>query len=254
MNKILMLLITGSLMSSFISCSNSMKTKVEHQKNENTYLAFKAQTPPEIDGLLNEDCWKSAIWYTLNQVWLGTAFSPDDFQGRYCIAWDDSLLYLFLEIIDDSLTNFYSNPLIQYWDDDCVEVFIDEDHSGGNHQFNHQAFAYHISPIMDAIDIGPDKQAHYYNHHIKGAIKQNKTKYSWELAIRIFGNEYSDSTDDNRLLTLTNNKIMGFSLAYCDNDSSEFRENFIGSVNSPGHYKNDGWIDASCFGKLVLVK
>jgi hypothetical protein len=237
----------------FINCSNSIK-KEENQNTANTYQALRTQIPPKIDGLLHDECWKSASWDTLDQIWLGNAFNAEDFQGRYAITWDDSLLYLSLEITDDSLVNFYNNPLIQYWDDDCVEVFIDEDHSGGIHQYSHQAFAYHISPVMDAIDIGPDKQAHFYNHHIKGAITKNQTKYAWELAIRVFGKEYSDSLNTQKPIKLSVNKTLGFSLAYCDNDSSAFRENFIGSVNSPGHFKNDGWIDASCFGKLILAE
>lgn len=254
MNKFWILLVMANMLYMLVGCSDSKKTATDNQNTANTYLALRTQNPPKIDGFLNDECWETAAWDTLNQVWLGDAYESVDFQGRYSLVWDDSLLYLSLEIVDDALTNFYSNPLSQYWDDDCVEVFLDEDYSGGNHQYNHQAFAFHISPVMDAIDIGPDKQAHYYNHHIKGAITKNQTRYSWEIAIRIFGNDYSDSIKNNRQVVLTNNKIMGFSLAYCDNDSSEFRENFIGSVNSPGHFKNDGWIDASCFGKLVLVE
>ncbi|PKP09256.1 MAG: sugar-binding protein [Bacteroidetes bacterium HGW-Bacteroidetes-4] len=253
MNKIWILLFTGCLTCLFINCSNLKKAEVENQNPANTYLALRTQIPPKIDGLLNDKCWKSASWDTLDQNWLGNTYNSEDFQGRYAITWDDSLLYLSLEITDDSLVNFYSNPLIQYWDDDCVEVFIDEDYSGGIHQYSHQAFAYHISPAMDAIDIGPDKQAHYYNHHIKGAVTKNQTKYSWELAIRVYGKDYTDTMNTHKPIKLSANKTLGFSLAYCDNDSSVFRENFIGSVNSPGHFKNEGWIDASCFGKLILA-
>ena len=34
------------------------------------------------------------------------------------------------------------------------EIFIDEDNSGGNHQFNFNAFAYHIALDNQAVDIG----------------------------------------------------------------------------------------------------
>jgi hypothetical protein len=45
---------------------------------------------------------------------------------------------------------------------------------------------------------------------------------------------------------------MGFALAYCDNDTSKERENFIGSVAVAGEDKNRGWIDAGIFGTIVL--
>ncbi|WP_372974429.1 sugar-binding protein [Muriicola sp.] len=48
------------------------------------------------------------------------------------------------------------------------------------------------------------------------------------------------------------NKKIGFALAYCDNDGSAERENFIGSVFVPGEDKNQGWINADIFGTLVL--
>jgi hypothetical protein len=223
-------------------------------RDSNTYYAAKTKNLPSIDGIAEDLCWENATWDTLDQVWIGAAYSETDFKGRYKTVWDDSLLYLLLEITDDTLLDQYSNPLVQYWDDDCVEVFLDQDHSGGIHQYNHQAFAYHISPLMNAIDISPDEKAHYYNHHIKGAITSNKHDYTWELAIRVFGSDYSDSIANNKLVKLSANKMMGFSLAYCDNDTSAFRENFIGSVNTPGHFKNEGWIDANCFGNLVLCK
>ena len=46
---------------------------------------------------------------------------------------------------------------------------------------------------------------------------------------------------------------IGFALAYCDNDKSEHREHFIGSVAVEGENKNKGWIDAHIFGTLLLV-
>ena len=47
-------------------------------------------------------------------------------------------------------------------------------------------------------------------------------------------------------------KRLGFMLAYCDNDGSELRENFVGSESVPSGPKDRGWIDAGLFGKVVL--
>ena len=52
---------------------------------------------------------------------------------------------------------------------------------------------------------------------------------------------------------LSAGKIMGLMLAYCDNDASELRENFIGSESVPTGPKDRGWIDAGLFGTLILA-
>ncbi len=242
------------------SCQNLSNNKTSNSEGAmnifnstepNTYYAMWTVTEPVIDGLVTDSCWSYGVWDTLDQIWLGSNYSVTDFKGRYKISWDEKKLYLLIEITDDSLSNS-REPLGNYWDDDCVEVFIDEDHSGGIHQYNYNAFAYHISPTMDAVDIGPDKKARLYNSHVQGFLTKNGTQYLWELAISIYPDTYSDENNDNQPVILGKNKEIGFSLAYCDNDSSPARENFIGSVNSKGHFKNDGWIDASCFGVLIL--
>ena len=80
--------------------------------------------------------------------------------------WTAKRIYILGEIVDDILFDSHRDPLVQYWDDDCLEIFIDEDHSGGDHQYNHNAFAYHMSLDNQAIDIGTDKQPHSYSHHV----------------------------------------------------------------------------------------
>ena len=56
----------------------------------------------------------------------------------------------------------------------------------------------------------------------------------------------------NKTLQLKADKKIGFAIAYCDNDKSENRENFIGSVVVEGDDKNRGWIDADIFGTIEL--
>ncbi|MFA6401578.1 MAG: sugar-binding protein [Salinivirgaceae bacterium] len=257
MNKIIYLVGMAIL---GVSCQNLLNNKTSNSDGivnkfdttePNTYYALRTITEPIIDGLATDSCWSQAVWDTLDQIWLGSNYSATDFTGRYKIGWNEKQLYLLIEITDDSLLNS-REPLVNYWDDDCVEVFIDEDHSGGIHQYNYNAFAYHISPTMDAVDMGPDKKAHLYNSHVQGVLTKNGAHYLWELAISIYPDTYSDEKNDNQPVKLGKNKEIGFSIAYCDNDSSPTRENFIGSVNTDGHFKNDGWIDASCFGVLVL--
>ena len=48
-------------------------------------------------------------------------------------------------------------------------------------------------------------------------------------------------------------KIIGLMVAYCDNDGSDLRENFIGSESVPSGPRDRGWIDAGLFGSLILA-
>ena len=103
-----------------------------------------------------------------------------------------------------------------------------------------------------AIDIGTDEQAHSYSHHVDSQWRQDGAKVVWELAIDIYTDEYADGASDNLPISLTAGKVMGLMIAYCDNDGSELRENFIGSESVPSGPKDRGWIDAGLFGTLVL--
>jgi hypothetical protein len=116
-----------------------------HDAGRSEYRAPKSNTAISIDGVADEPVWQNAPWQELNHRWLGPEYSSDDFEGRYKVAWSDNKLYILAVITDDVLEDRHRDPLVQYWDDDCLEIFIDEDFSGGNHQFNHNAFAYHMS-------------------------------------------------------------------------------------------------------------
>jgi hypothetical protein len=224
-----------------------------HHPERSNYLAPKATHPIFIDGVADEAIWAQAKWQELTHRWLGPEYSAEDFQGRYKVVWSDKNIYILGEFTDDVLLDTHRDPLVQYWDDDCLEIFIDEDFSGGNHQYNHNAFAYHVSLDNQAIDIGTDKQARNYSHHVESRWKQHGNKIIWELAIDIYTDAYQDDSESNSQVTLSAGKVMGLMVAYCDNDGSELRENFIGSEFAPGDKKDRGWIDAGLFGSLVLT-
>ncbi len=224
-----------------------------HYDGRTEYRAPKADVAPIIDGVADEAIWQQARWQELTHRWLGPEYTKDDFEGRYKVVWTEDKLYILTEITDDILIDTHRDPLVQYWDDDCLEIFLDEDYSGGDHQFNHNAFAYHMSLDNQAIDIGTDKQARNYSHHVESRWKQRGNKIIWELAIDIYTDAYVDDADDNKPITLSAGKVMGLMVAYCDNDGSELRENFIGSELVAEGAKDRGWIDAGLFGSLVLT-
>ena len=225
-----------------------------HDDGRTEYHAPMAQSAPTIDGVADEAVWEQARWQELKYRWLGPEYSADDFEGRYKVVWTTDKLYILGEFSDDILIDTHRDPLVQYWDDDCLEIFLDEDFSGGDHQYNHNAFAYHMSLDNQAIDIGTDQQARNYSHHVESRWRQYGDKIVWELAIDVYTDAYVDDSGNNEPVTLSAGKVLGLMVAYCDNDGSELRENFIGSELVAAGPKDRGWIDAGLFGSLVLVE
>ncbi len=237
-----------------LALATSALAEATHDVDRSEYAAPFARQAPAIDGVANEDVWLQAKWQDISNRWLGSEYSAEDFQGRYKVVWTEDKIYILGEFVDDILMDSHRDPLVQYWDDDCLEIFLDEDFSGGDHQFNHNAFAYHMSLDNQAIDIGTDKQARDYSHHVESRWKQHGDVLVWELAIDIYSDEYVDASDDNVPVRLSVGKVIGLMIAYCDNDGSELRENFIGSETVPSGPKDRGWIDAGLFGALILTE
>ena len=247
-------LLLFACLSFFINCKNGIekpllkKQKISHQ----LHTVLKNIDSIVIDGIGNEKTWYNSSWLPINQLWLGKPIDSTDFSGRYKLSWSDDALYVLAEIKDDILMDNIKNPLERWWDDDCVEIFIDEDNSGGNHQFNHNAFAYHIGLNGDVVDLDSINSPRLFNNHI--VSKKTMTKkdtYVWEFKISLYPDTYSFNGDQTALKLKTKKKV-GFAIAYCDNDRSKFRENFIGSVLVKGDNKNQGWINADIFGTILL--
>lgn len=222
----------------------------------------KVQDDIVIDGVPDDLAWQMASWRQIDQLIIGKPPSKKDFSGQYKILWDDKQLYLLVQIADDVLFDQNPNPYISYWNDDCLEVFIDEDASGGNHQFNYNAFAYHVALDNQAVDIGgrnPDGSAQVVllNEHITSHWQRdNKAPHyiNWELSIRLFDDSFEKGK--SRPVTLKKGKEIGFMLAYCDNDGSAEREHFIGStfIAPIEGNKNLGYITADVFDQLILIE
>ncbi len=227
------------------------------------YVAYKTDEAPVIDGIGNEICWSKAQWAFINQP-IDNQSLPDstDFYGRYKVVWTLSRLYILMEITDDKLIDNRVNPSDFYWDDDCTEFFIDEDYTPQGHECNadaFNAFAYHIAAVArdknnykngsivsfdspDAIhhviDLGNDcntGNALNLDDHVNVKISKDGNKYTWELEFKIFSNDYVQNSNSNTPVTLTANKILGFAIAYCDDDNGK-RENMIGTVANHNDY------------------
>ncbi len=224
-----------------------------HLPGRTEYAAPRAASAPRVDGIAADAAWAEAPWQPIDQRWLGPAYTPEDFRGRYKVVWTPERIYLLAEIVDDVLIDIYRDPLVQYWDDDCLEIFVDEDFSGGNHQYNHNAFAYHLSLDNRAIDIGTDKRPRDYSHHVESRWRQSGDHVVWEVSIDVYPDTYADDSSANEPVRLHGGKVIGLMVAYCDNDGSALRENFVGSESVPSGPTDRGWIDAGLFGALVLA-
>lgn len=242
----------------FFSCQKQTSTHTTSNtkitsKKDHQLLSVNLNTDLiTIDGIANENTWKKASWFPIDQVWLGAPVDSADFSGRYKLSWSKDALYVLVEVTDDVLRDEFDNPLERWWDEDCVEIFIDEDNSGGDHQFNHNAFAYHIDLKGNVVDIIAKDTPKLFNDHIESKMTVSGENTSiWEFKISLFSDSFVYG-QSNQPVSLSKGKKIGFAIAYCDNDNSEHRENFIGSVAVEGNDKNRGWKDAGIFGTIEL--
>ena len=96
----------------------------------------------------------------------------------------------------------------------------------------------------------------YADHLPEFILYKNGDHYTWEFSMKVYDDSYDPvDPDEGSLVILQTGKIMGLSLAYCDNDTpGTQRDNFFGSVYVPEAAFNDHWKDADGFGVIKLVE
>ncbi|HVO72745.1 MAG TPA: sugar-binding protein [Ignavibacteriaceae bacterium] len=243
---------------------------------DDTVLAANASVLPVIDGIGDDQCWKDAPWQSIDQVWIpyGGEADSHDYTGRYKIVWssESNLLYFLVEITDDSfIDGFIPDVTTDIFNFDITEVFIDEDASGGLHMYDsgqqnaENAFAYHMySPFPEPGDTtselyvddmatgGRPNYATHFPDFIK--YRTSDTSAVFEFSLIVFDDTYNENNKDASRVLLNANKVIGLSVAYCDNDNPDGqRDNMFGSVwePSPG---NLHWQNADYFGRVKLVQ
>lgn len=246
--------------------------------------------PPSIDGSGDDACWTNLPWQDIDQVWIpwGGSVSQSDFTGRYKVAWSSSanLLYFLVEVNDDVLVDgFQAGRTADIYHYDVIEVFIDEDHSGGLHIFDgvgndvnqygsngENAFSYHMycslpeeDQIAKSLYVGDlagvswsnSYSPNYAGHFPEFAMQSEGSRVIREFSLIVYNDTYSDDHAEEARVTLTEGKEMGLSMAYCDNDGMDenpkTRDNFYGSVEVPESKYNDHWMDADDFGHVKLT-
>jgi hypothetical protein len=226
------------------------------QTQKDTIFVVKTSNPVVIDGSDSDAVWSKTDWHPINQVWIPYAakMAAGDFAGKFKVAWDSDYLYVLVEVIDDMISDDHASPLQNWWDDDCVEVFLDEDRSKGYHEKNNNAFAYHVSTKYDAIDEDVNGNGVNYKNNLKVIMDTIGTHtYQWEMSIKVYNSKFVLSNPEASRVVLTPKKLMGFTIAYCDNDQTTARENFIGSMYMTAATANDNYKTADYFGSMLLV-
>jgi hypothetical protein len=217
-------------------------------------VASRSAAPVVIDGCSTDAVWAGQDWYGLDHVWMGSAPEPADYQGRFKVAWTADRLLLLVEVVDDVLHPTLADGVENYWKGDYVEVFLDADRSGGDHRDNHQAFAYHVSTEGHAIDKDTSQETVFFDDHVDVVRTQEGSRYLWELAVTVYGDDFDEASDANTPVTLAADAVLGFSLAYGDNDGNQSRENFMGSRATHGVNNDEGYLNADVFGSVRLTE
>jgi len=249
---------------------------------ESTVMARETAKVPVFDGDEADSCWQEAEWNYIDQTWItwGQDFDSSDYSGRFKVSWSEAenLLYFYVEITDDAFVDGYVFPESGYSNFDVVEVFLDEDHSGGLHVFDdnaewgansENAFSYHVvldapedgavasdfvAADIDGTDWNDRTTMDYASHFPDLAMKKDGNIYRYEFSLRVYDDTYDHSDPEASRVSLVSNRVMGMSMAYCDNDQPDGeRDNFFGSVWVPEEAYNDHWMDADGFGSLRLV-
>ncbi|WP_176829790.1 sugar-binding protein [Tenacibaculum sp. MAR_2009_124] len=239
---------------SFKKQNVSIKEGLVISKENGEFKAYKTKEVIEVDGVGKESIWGNVPWYEMNYKWMGETVDSSDYLGKFKLAWDNKHLYILVEVIDDYLNETLTNGKDNYWKGDYVEVFIDEDKSGGDHKFNHQAFAYHVSTEGHAIDKSTTKETIFLDDNVKVERTRVGSKYLWEMAIKLYDSTFDENSKYNIPVKIFNNKLIGFSIAYGDNDGNNRRENFMGSKKYHGNNNDDGYINSDVFGSILFVE
>lgn len=279
-----LLLATALLLTTFVNASDPSAPELK---------AHRFSSPPVIDGVM-DPAWEALPWYSLNYVWMdwGETVDSSDYYGRFKLAWseDTDLLYFYVEITDDVLIERFAEKRSTNHYNDIVEVFLDEDNSGGLHVFDgtgslgtnaENAFSYHLTPLgtpteeepvteftvsdLDGTNWGDSFSPEYFPHFPDAILKKSGDRYFWEFSLIVYNDQYEAGLEESTRVELNTGKEMGIALAYCETDNPDvyLREMFFGSFegdpdelgNADGGANfgyNETWKDATDYSLLTL--
>jgi hypothetical protein len=248
---------------------------------DDTVLAPNTLVPPVIDGKGDDACWQNVKWQPIEQVWIpyGDVVDSSVYYGRYKVIWSSTtnLLYFLMEVHDTIFVDGYiPGVTADIYNYDISEVFIDENASGGLHMYDgpglnaQNAFAYHmyaacpadgqVTTVHHVDDMaGTQANSHradYTSHFPEFALRRTGQTAVREFSLIVYNDTYTDSNKAAARSQLVENKLMGLSVAYCDNNhpniNPKVRDYMFGSDWEP-FPGNLHWQNADYFGHVKLV-
>jgi len=112
-----------------------------------------------------------------------------------------------------------------------------------------------VAVDLDGTGWGDQIKIDYASHFPDLAMKKDGNIYRYEFSLKVYNDSYVHSSPNDSRVVLQEDKVLGMSMAYCDNDQPDgTRDNFFGSVSVPEEAYNDHWMNADGFGSLRLVK
>ena len=193
-------------------CNEISSGETVNEVANGAFTATFTSKPIQIDGCSKDSMWSTVQWNSLNYRWMGVDPDTSDYSGQFKLLWDANYLYLFVKVVDDSLHPTLADGINNYWKGDYVEIFLDENQSGGNHQFSHQAFAYHVSTEGRPIDRDTNNEVVFFDDHINVMRVQEGNTHYWEMAISIFDDQFDENSSSNTPIALIESKSAGFFL------------------------------------------
>ncbi|MBN1782544.1 gliding motility-associated C-terminal domain-containing protein [bacterium] len=171
--------------------------------------------------------------------------SPADCNPSFRTLWDETYLYFFFSVDDDTLVK--TPPLLPYMDDD-IELFIDSDFSHGKSydfidDFNIQ-FGWNYSEAAVSLSYSSEIDI------AKFEFVQKTTGTGWNLELAI--------PMENLLMNTSSGHVFGLDVQYTDNDGNPCPNG--GSQHPQREHKlswwnvgNDSsWRNPSLFAKVML--
>ena len=193
----------------------------------------RSASTPIIDG--NPEDWVSQTAYVIATPTLGNP-SASDLSGTFRTMWDDSNLYLFLDVDDDILNNDG-----EYWQDDVIGLHLDtlNDDSMGMNSDDFKIILRYDNTLIDGFTGTENPEWSSIDH----AAAITGSGYSIETAIPF------------ALLGIAPNEnyVIGFDIAIYDDDDGEWEDNELrwASDEVTGNHLEE---DTSLFGNLVLTQ
>ena len=193
---------------------------------------YFTHSAPSIDEII-EPTWLYTPGMEINNVTVGSRTA--DFDAQWRALYDFTNLYILVEVNDHTLVNDSNN---EWYNDDCVEIFIDGDNSSGSMYDGVNDFQFGFRWADEEIKIG--------NNSANNMTGMNVIHYATDV-----GHNLELSIPWNTIgVTPSEGYVIGFDVAVDDDDNGGTRECAIASIFTA----DNAWHNPGVFGNVALIQ